>query len=54
MVWYIITKWMEQSERLFAQESLNQMEDLVFIEILCQKKKIKSSCVNRDSRNTGG
>ena len=31
MVWYIITKWTEQSERLFTQESLDQMEHLVFI-----------------------
>lgn len=47
MVWYIITKWMEQSEqseRLFTQESSDHMEHLVFIEILyfTKKKKKKS------------
>lgn len=41
MVWYIITKWTEQSERLFTQESLDQMEHLFFIEILNFTKKKK-------------
>lgn len=44
MVWYIITKWMEQSEqseRLFTQESSDHMEHLVFIEILYFTKKKK-------------
>lgn len=43
MVWYIITKWTEQSERLFTQENLDQMEHLVFIEILKFTKKKKKS-----------
>lgn len=56
MVWYITTKWTEQSESLFTQESLDQMEHLVFIEILnfTKKKKKRSSWVNRDSRKAGG
>lgn len=44
MVWCIITKWTEQSEHLFSQESLDHTTHLVFIEILnfTKKKKKKS------------
>lgn len=43
MVWCIITKWTEQSEHLFSQESLDHTTHLVFIEILNFAKKKKKS-----------
>lgn len=51
MVWYITTKWTEQSESLFTQESLDQMEHLVFIEILnFTKKKSPAGLIETQGR----
>jgi len=52
VVWYIITKWTEQSEHLFTQESLNHMEHLVFIEILYFTKKRKEKKKKKENQKT--